>query len=145
MPVKMTFHRGVAEDLKGYLAGVLVAQREHVWPEHNLEVIVVPAPSLEGRDGQYGFGCFVRPNDLSARGLTIWIAAGLADIVKPKREGRRAVASTLLHEFVHYEQFRDGRVATERGVQLRANNLLRKFETRMAAMRGRSARRTAAA
>lgn len=41
------------------------------------------------------------------------------------------VADTICHEIVHVEQVRDGREVTERGVKVRARNLVRKVMERM--------------
>ena len=40
----------------------------------------------------------------------------------------RAVGHTLLHELVHYEQWRDRRPMTERGVNVRARGLYRRID-----------------
>lgn len=94
--------------------------------EHPLPVIVVPAPVVATPDG-YGFGVFV-----GHRGKChIWLAGALRDEKQnylAKSENTKQVLQSLAHELAHYEQWRDGRKLTERGVAVRARGIIRAFK-----------------
>lgn len=130
MPFNFLCHRGVKADIRGAVRRLThwlptVSQVRHV-----IEVEMVPAPAIEA-DGGFGFGLFVVPAR-KRQNPTIVIAAGLADVLQEEQGDSRedallAVRHTFLHEFAHYEQWRDGRELTERGVSVRAAGLLRKI------------------
>lgn len=86
--------------------------------------------AIEANSG-FGFGVFVPPRRKSDP-PRIAVAAGLADLCEAAGESRAdallAVLHTFLHEFAHYEQWRDGRTLQERGVNVRARSLLRSIE-----------------
>ena len=97
---------------------------------HPLVVHLVGADRVEADDGSFAFGLFCHPLRYSAhRPVAVWVATRV-----PPADGRRAVAGggprrvvgfTLLHELVHYEQYRDRRPLTERGVTVRVRHLYR--------------------
>lgn len=93
---------------------------------HQLPVTIVPAPGIKAGEG-YGFGAFAR----DGQEIGIWIAGNPLGVM-PMDEFVELAASTLAHELVHYEQWRDGRQLSERGVEVRTRNLLRRAdETRL--------------
>jgi hypothetical protein len=128
---------GVKRDVMRAVGRLTAALAGAFPPPHRLEVLVVPNPAVV-KEGGFGFGVFHTAAGIGhARyDARIVIAAGLAEITQAdagatRTEGVRAVVETLLHEWVHYEQFRDGRPITERGVQVRARNLYGRFARRV--------------
>lgn len=117
--VRMLIRTAVPRNLHGPLRRTLASLRQVIEIRHNLSIIVVPHESIVDNRGGSGFACFAPWN------RRIYLAAGLANLV-PARERVEALASTLAHELVHYEQFRDKKPLTDRGVQRRADALLRR-------------------
>jgi hypothetical protein len=76
----------------------------------------------------------VRPDTPAGRAFLfpIWVATGHAYRVRERErcswpQAIGNVLAILLHEFSHYEQWRDGRPNTERGRWVRAKGLLGQF------------------
>lgn len=97
---------------------------------HDVSVLVVPHPAVTG-SGLCGFGMTVFPSTMPADSgpVQMCIAAGLYDVARehgfPHHLAVREVVRTFLHEWAHYEQWRDEKSLTERGVNVRAKNLYR--------------------
>jgi hypothetical protein len=89
---------------------------------HWLPVSLVPAPTLQAPDGALGFAVFV----VDPKGARILVAGENPFEDCPEREFIESTLHNVAHEIAHYEQWRDGRKVQERGVNLRATNLLRK-------------------
>lgn len=98
--------------------------RVDVTLRHQLDVLVVPHPVVGDGEGGVGFACFGAP-PTADRDPVLCIATGkwwMIDVAECRR--------MVLHELAHYEQFRDGRPLTERGVERRARTLLRTLKPR---------------
>lgn len=124
------FQPGVKQDVQRALiravAGVLKASPLR----HRMDIGVVPEPAMhDAITGTCCFGVFVKH---SARHVSIFVAAGLADEVQREGDTRaaavEAVVHCFLHEWSHYEQFREGRPLTENGREVRASGLRRLIE-----------------
>lgn len=96
--------------------------------KHKLPVVVVYGDHIVDQAGGAGFGCFCsKPLHILIAGL----ACKLMEFHVPKEmrcshaEALHELRLTVAHEFVHYEQWRDGIVPHERGVTVRARRLLR--------------------
>lgn len=130
--VTIRFDRGVPADVKAKLLDTLAGLRRLIPVQHMLRIRVVPNPAVScvtkrgGPPDGVGFGVFV------PHLRQIVVASGLAREVQrggsSRKDGLRAIAETLCHEFVHYEQFRDGKPLTDRNVERRAAALLRRIE-----------------
>lgn len=101
----LIFHEGIAKDVRRVVVA-FVAKLAHVVVQHS---------------GVNGFALFT-----CGRGKPQIYAAG---IPLPRSEMTRAEALLVLkqniaHEVAHYEQFRDGKKLTERGVESRAMALV---------------------
>lgn len=58
------------------------------------------------------------------------VIGGRPITIDGRAEGLRAIEHTIAHEFGHYEQDRDGRKLTDRGVEVRARNLWKQAKAR---------------
>lgn len=101
---------------------------------HAVEVYVVDRPTV-ARGEHVGWGLYLtpeeEPDDPAARSR-IFVAGGTPRVLSRHYGADRAaclndVVDTLLHECVHYEQWRDRRPVNERGVQSRVDALLRRY------------------
>jgi hypothetical protein len=50
-------------------------------------------------------------------------------LVCTDNEDFEEIKNSIVHELVHYEQWRDGRDFTERGVEVRTRNIIKKIES----------------
>jgi hypothetical protein len=94
--------------------------------KHNVRVLLHKSQIvMDPSDRTYSFGLF------DSQYCRIDVAAGIAPTLRKlgdtKEQATAAVVHTLVHEFVHYEQYRDGRELTERGVNLRAKKLMQQL------------------
>lgn len=93
---------------------------------HRLFVYVAPAAAVEsGETGQVGFGvlcisCLRR--DQTVTKPEIWIAGK-----PPTKRPESFLRHIFAHELAHYEQYRDGKPLTERGVAVRTKTLVKRF------------------
>lgn len=88
--------------------------------DRRVDVLILPAAFLTSDHKNFADGhCYHFTNP-----IVIHIA-GLCG------KGLEDVYHTICHEIVHVEQARDGRKITERGVKVRARNLVRKVLERM--------------
>jgi len=110
----------------------LLAFRDWVEPQvelrHKIPIHVVPAPTVVAPDGQVGLGAFAVHSDR----IEIWVAADLTDVERDHPDlgaddMRAIVLESLMHELMHYEQWRDGRAMNHRGVEQRAQSAVQKF------------------
>jgi hypothetical protein len=96
-----------------------------------LNIIVTPTAVIENPDGSRGFGVCVVPDPPQTR-VYIFVGGDPAPELLPgggqPGEAVYAVGHVLLHELVHYEQHRDGRPLTERGVNRRATGLYSRID-----------------
>jgi hypothetical protein len=100
----------------------LCRRAEEVTPvEHCLKVFLMPAPVvLCTQTGRRGYGLFRWGKVHRAE---IFLGDGRVARGLKLRTRMRLVRSTFAHELAHYEQWRDGRRMTERGVAVRARTL----------------------
>lgn len=83
--------------------------------KHKITVSLINAAVVIDFEGKSCVGLFIPTDQPQIIAVTV-----------PGESPAEAV-HTFLHEFAHYEQFRDGRPLTERGVNVRANNLMRQL------------------
>lgn len=126
------FKAGVKDDVRQAIIRALASVLSLSPLKHKLEICVVPAPAVKDPiTGTCGFGVFVHWKP-KRQGVSIFVAAGLAEAAQRDGDSRaeavEAVVHVFLHEWAHYEQFRDGKQLTERGPELRARGLRRLIE-----------------
>ena len=98
--------------------------------EHRLAVHVLPAAVLAADTADpaagCGFGAFTWRSTRRGIEPVIYLAGDYRGTpAEGEDESARMIATTLAHELVHYEQWRDLRQPTERSVERRAKYLLR--------------------
>jgi hypothetical protein len=136
MKITVKLWDGIAADV-GAEVTALAAWLGTTGLQHPMEVWVVPAPAVQAPDGGIGFGVFAWPTQsprVYVGTVRIVLAAGMAEVLQAEGACSRAdaldaVLHTVAHEWAHYEQWRDGRQPTERGVNKRATHLLHNYTT----------------
>ncbi len=88
--------------------------------KHRLNVLVVPRHYLIMADGTEGSGCFEEPLHKTDHTRIVISAPAVSRKNRNYKWLFTQIVVTLLHELVHYEQWRDGKDTTERGVEQRA-------------------------
>lgn len=116
----LIFHEGVAKDVRAVVMAFVARLSRVVTVKHRVPIHIVRGVVVQ-HSGVNGFALFT-----CGRGKPQIYAAG---IPLPRSEMTRAEALTVLkqniaHEVAHYEQFRDGKKLTERGVESRAMALM---------------------
>lgn len=131
---RLRFYPGVEPVLREFLIGFARWLRGRVKFRHPVLVTVVPHATVMGHDGAPGWAVFLIPGpEHGSRDLVrIFLAGGKLRVLEERyRLGRRAalvqLAQDLAHEVVHYEQWRDRRAISERGVNRRADALVRAY------------------
>lgn len=128
--VRVYSHRGVNSQVKRLARNITNWFSTECDVEHWLPVSVVSQPVLKVDSNRTAFGVFryrhganEHPHIFVAGGLYLWLKSE----GESKQDALDQFGWVLMHELVHYEQFRDGRPVQERGVNLRAKNLYRRF------------------
>lgn len=127
--IELLVSRHVPRYVQSHAKRIVARLPEVMRIEHPIELYI--AAVVEWPDSKVPFiGNFVEPRETNP--CRISVAGYLTPLV---REYGRKVAmqdftDTLIHEFVHYEQWRDGRHYTERGVSRRVKAVLAKLEGR---------------
>jgi hypothetical protein len=98
---------------------------------HHVPVEVVPEACIETDQG-LAWAAFYAPT-MPGDSPRIYLAGGSAAVMRrlhgwTTQRALRVLRVDLAHEVVHYEQWRDGREMTERGVDERARRLVREYE-----------------
>lgn len=130
MGIKIRVRPGVPKDIAQELRRLARGFQLVSYTWHEIRVVVLPDEQVFPDPDEPGcLGCFGWGRRRSDP-LRIMIAAGLAKRLRreygyPRSVALRDVGHTLLHELAHYEQWRDKREMTERGVKVRAANLYR--------------------
>lgn len=108
--------------------------RRNVVFRHPVRVTVVPHATVMGHDGAPGWAVFLIPSADYAAGdvVRIFVGGGKVEVLETHYgydtgKALETLVQDLAHEIVHYEQWRDGRAVTERGVDRRAESLLKRF------------------
>lgn len=144
---RLRFYPGVDPALRDFLLGFARWLRRRVSFRHPVLVTVVPHATVMGLDGAPGWAVFLIPGPEhgSSDLVRIFLAGGKLRVLETRyRLGRRPalvrLAQDLAHEVVHYEQWRDRRVVSERGVNRRAEALVRAYLASGACTVGRGRR-----
>ncbi|HEX7089353.1 MAG TPA: hypothetical protein VF192_04415 [Longimicrobiales bacterium] len=131
---RLRFYPGVREDARAELKAFARWLRGELRFRHPVWVTVVPHATVMGHEGVAGWAVFLIPSADYVPGdvVRIFLGAGAARVMETVYGyGRGAALEKLLHdlahEVVHYEQWRDGRPVTERGVNRRAAALVRRY------------------
>ena len=90
-------------------------------------VMVVPSVVVEGPDGGCGWGLFAARDGKPV----IYLPGFRADEITDREWRRSMLPQVLAHEWAHYEQWTRGKPVQERGVKVRARNLLRLAKIRV--------------
>jgi hypothetical protein len=116
--VELVFKPGVPLDVQKAVKAFCRSVGEVVRLEHEITIIVIPS-SLAGVETYLSHGGF-----LPQGSKPLIIIGGRPDTeYNYTVEG---IIDTVAHELVHYEQWRDGREATERGVKVRSRSIIKK-------------------
>lgn len=131
---RLRFYPGVREDTRTLLKLFARWIRDRVPFEHPVRVTVVPHATVMGHEEPAGWAVFVIPPPEYSPGdvVRIYLGAGKADVLErdfgiSSPDSILRVVHDLAHEVVHYEQWRDGREVTERGVNSRAAAWVNRF------------------
>ena len=103
---------------------------DQVLDKHFLQVVLVNASVIgTATKNSYGdHGIIWYEEKCEEKELfVIQVAANLECLNKKREDTINVMLSTIFHEFVHYEQLRDGKKIWERGVDKRAKKLLEEF------------------
>lgn len=128
--LRLRFYPGVPADVRKELKGFARWLRNHIGFSHAVIATISHKPAVPGP----GWASFWAPDNWQpGDALRIYVGGGIVDFLQhvhevPRKKALQAVCENLAHEIVHYEQWRDGRDLTERGVNLRAANLYRKWK-----------------
>ena len=132
--LRLRFYPGVPADARSELKAFARWLRREVQFRHPVLVTVVPHATVMGHEGVAGWAVFVIPpaDHAPEDVVRIYVGAGAMRVMeKVYGYGRSAALAKVLHdlahEVVHYEQWRDGRPVTERGVNRRAAALVRRY------------------
>lgn len=124
--IKFKFRRGVAKDVRQELRKVAkllpkISPAKHTIPVEVYVEDLVPDKDLDDVEGVFAGGAW--------RVTEFKIAAGVAEIdpFLPHRLGLKRLVLVFLHEWAHYEQWRDHKGLKERGVEVRARSLYNKL------------------
>jgi len=139
MTLVLKMLRNVDESVADWLPSRLPIIAAKFALRHRIAVVLSPSPSVRANviyrdsieESQSAFGFYSHFPSRRAvwapprcSGLIV-VAANLRPLAHQICERREIVAETICHELVHYEQWRDGRKPTERGVEQRAKALVR--------------------
>ncbi|HEX7050640.1 MAG TPA: hypothetical protein VF188_10595 [Longimicrobiales bacterium] len=132
--LRLRFYPGVRVDVRAALKSFARWLRRELRFRHPVRVTVVPHATVMGHEGAAGWAVFMIPPADYAPGdvVRIFVGAGKVDVLE-RRYGLEPPDSVvrllhdLAHEAVHYEQWRDGRPVTERGVNRRAEALVARY------------------
>lgn len=132
--LRLRFYPGVDHELRSFLLDFTRWLRRRIPFRDPVLVTVVPQATVMGLDGAPGWAVFLIPGPDHQRGdqVRIFLAGGKLGVLEGRyRMGRRSalamLAEDLAHEVVHYEQWRDRRTISERGVNRRAEALVRAY------------------
>lgn len=115
MGPKLTFLRGVSREVRTAVRAFVNRVEQAVRFEHEVPIVVVPAPVISvERDAAFGGFCHQEGKVRIIIGGAVHEDYKLPEII-----------NTVAHELVHYEQWRDGRELGERGVAVRARNIVK--------------------
>lgn len=131
---RLRFYPGVSDELRDFLKGFARWLRRVVVFRHPVRATVVRQATVMGLDGEPGWAVFLIPTPEYADGdvVQIFLAGGKLTVLEgsyglSRRSALTRLAQDLAHELVHYEQWRDGRQVSERGVNRRAESLVRGY------------------
>lgn len=121
--MSFTFHfeKGVPTWTRNFVQSVCRKMESITDIRHDVLVYVVPSTAVTFNNTGCGFGCFTH----RVKGKPAIILAGRRLPEIPVAEWVDHLTDTIIHEIVHYEQFRDEKPITERGVAVRIKNLIR--------------------
>lgn len=100
---------------------IIARLEEHIEVRHEVNVQLIAAILYPSESMMVLGECLPMEN-----GCRIWVC-GLRRSGTDAKAWMKEFADTIVHEFVHYEQWRDGRECTERGVKVRTRSLLKKM------------------
>ena len=132
--LRLRFYPGVRGDIRRRLKEFARWLRGEVEFRHPVRATVVPNATVMGHEGPAGWAVFLIPPVDYAPGdvVRIFVGAGKVEVLERHfglsgQDAQLRLAHDFAHEVVHYEQWRDGRPITERGVNRRASSLVNRF------------------
>lgn len=116
--------RGVADDV-ARVARRTFEKLDGLGVVSDVTLVVVPAPAVEGRPGEFAFGVTARHP--AFRGVAIAVAGRNPGPAKERRAflSLEGLPHVIAHEWAHAEQWQTRGMWSERGIEVRARNLLR--------------------
>jgi hypothetical protein len=136
--IRLIAHKGVQAGVTRRLAAFCRRVQRSVRVEHRLTVRIAPSVVVSAPDGRLGWAVFaevlVLPRKLRyPTPIVFRPEIGLGGDLKTfqerenlsRAEALDLICENLCHELGHYEQWRDGRRLSERGVEVRARNIFR--------------------
>lgn len=113
----------IGKDVEKLFRSTIAALKSISKPLNGLECHLVPAPSVSVGSG-YGFGVFVVRKNF----CMIAIAGKYSNEMKTNGLSRRdwlaSIPETIVHEWAHMEQWRDGVELSHKGIDKRTKELL---------------------
>ncbi len=132
--LRLRFYPRVRADVRELLKAFARWLRREVAFEHPVRVTVVPDATVMGHEEPPGWAVFVIPPADYSPGdvVRIFLGAGKVEVLErhfglSSPDSAIRLTHDLAHEVVHYEQWRDGREVTERGVNRRAAAWVNRF------------------
>ncbi len=132
--LRLRFYPGVRHDARTFLREFARWLRGEIDFRHPVRATVVPNATVMGHEGPAGWAVFLIPPADYSQGdvVRIYVGAGKVEVLAQffGITGMHAlfrISHDFAHEIVHYEQWRDGRPITERGVNQRAASLVNRF------------------
>ena len=124
--IELLVSRHVPRYVQSHARRIVAKLPEVMRIEHPIELYI--AAVVEWPDAKVPYiGGFIEPREMNP--CRIAVAGYITPFVK--EHGRQAAmddfTDTLIHEFVHYEQWRDGRHYTERGVARRTKAVMQQL------------------
>ena len=124
MPIIVETVGHIAADIQLAVTGISEHLQVLSDVPHDLLMVIYPAEVVTTDDGDACWATFQEPTGNT--NLHIKIAGRFPRGMFPhRRDGIENLMDSVCHEFAHYEQWRDGKEITERGVNVRARGLLK--------------------
>lgn len=123
--MRVTFHGEIPREVMQETWRFVLAVPSLFRIRHYIDIAVGPGHKIVTPDGRYAWGCY----DADYRTIFVggWAMRAMKKEGFSKTQAAFEYLGTIAHELVHYEQHRDRRQFTERGVQQRADAIVRRY------------------
>lgn len=116
----------IAKDVRSALEKAWANLNPHFPMTRRIRVLLCPAYTVQAPDGGIGFACFMPMPKYALIAVATWPLTRErrgGPVVQSRRDGIRCIVESFCHELGHYEQMRDGKPLTERGIAARTKRL----------------------